>query len=164
MSLPFPDSRLLNAAEGWLELGDWQSANDELEDIKPTLRAHPDVLKMRVAVYLAAKHWELALAVAETVVELLPGDLYGWIHRSFALHELKRTAEAQEKLKPAAKKFPKQHLVFYNLACYACQLGELKEALRLLGNAIRLAGQRDIRLMALADRDLEPLWQEIGEI
>ena len=135
-----------------------------MENITPTLRAHPDVLKMRVAVYLAAKHWELALAVAETVVELLPGDLYGWIHRSFALHELKRTAEAQEKLKPAAKKFPKQHLVFYNLACYACQLGELKEALRLLGNAIRLAGQRDIRLMALADRDLEPLWQEIGEI
>lgn len=50
------DSRLLIAAEGWLELGDWQSANDELENITPTVRAHPDVLKMRVAVYMAAKH------------------------------------------------------------------------------------------------------------
>lgn len=135
-----------------------------MENITLTLRAHPDVLKMRVAVYLAAKHWELALAVAETVVKLLPGDLYGWIHRSFALHELKRTAEAQEKLKPAAKKFPKQHLVFYNLACYACQLGERKEALKLLGKAIDLAGKNDIRLMALEDPDLEPLWKDIAEI
>jgi predicted Zn-dependent protease len=118
---------------------------------------------MRVAVYLAAKHWELALAVAETVVELLPGDLYGWIHRSFALHELKRTAEAQEKLKPAAKKFPKQHLVFYNLACYACQLGEMKNSLQLLGEAIDLAGKKDIRLMAMEDPDLEPLWKDIAE-
>ena len=105
-----------------------------------------------------------ALAVAETVVELLPGDLYGWIQRSFALHELKRTAEAREKLKPAAKKFPKQHLVFYNLACYACQLGERKEALKLLGKAIDLAGKNDIRLKALEDPDLEPLWKDIGEI
>jgi hypothetical protein len=32
------------------------------------------------------------------------------------------------------------------------------------GKAIRLAGQRDIRLVALEDRDLEPLWQEIAEV
>ena len=73
-------------------------------------------------------------------------------------------AEAQEKLKPAAKKFPRQHVVFYNLACYACQLGELKEALRLLEKAIDLAGKRDIRLMAMEDPDLEPLWKDIAEI
>ncbi|MSU34368.1 MAG: hypothetical protein EXS36_04535 [Pedosphaera sp.] len=94
MNLSTTDLHLLRAAEGWIELGDWQSANEELENITPTLRAHPDVLKMRVAVYMAAKHWELTLAVAEKLVELLPGDLNGWIHRSFALHEFKRTAEA----------------------------------------------------------------------
>lgn len=98
------------------------------------------------------------------MVELLPGDLYGWIHRSFALHELKRTAEAQEKLRPAAKTFPKEHPVFYNLACYACQLGNRQESLALLDKAIDLAGKRDIRLMALEDPDLEPLWKDISEI
>ena len=41
---------------------------------------------------------------------------------------------------------------------------ELKEALQLLGKAIDLAGKRDIRLMASADRDLEPLWKDIAEI
>jgi hypothetical protein len=52
----------------------------------------------------------------------------------------------------------------YNLACYECQLGNLKEALQWLQLAIDLAGKKDIRLMALNDPDLEPLWREIGEI
>ena len=46
----------------------------------------------------------------------------------------------------------------------ACQLGERKEALQLLGKAIDLAGKNDIRLMALEDRDLKPLWKDIAEI
>ena len=42
-------------------MGDWQSANDELESIAPQLRAHPAVLEMRFRVYSAAKHLGLAL-------------------------------------------------------------------------------------------------------
>jgi len=52
----------------------------------------------------------------------------------------------------------------YNLACYSCQLGNLKEAMGWLEKAIDLAGKEDIRLMALEDKDLEPLWSRIGEI
>jgi hypothetical protein len=33
-----------------------------------------------------------------------------------------------------------------------------------LEEAIDLAGKKDIRLMALDDPDLEPLWTKIGEI
>ena len=33
-----------------------------------------------------------------------------------------------------------------------------------LCKAIRLAGKKDIRLVALEDRDLEPLWKDIAEI
>ena len=164
MTLSTADLHHLRAAEGWLGLGDFQSAHDELENITPILRAHPAVLQIRHGIFSEAEKWEHALTIAEALVNLLPDDPYGWIHRSFALHELKRTAEAQEELRPAAETFPKEHVVFYNLACYACQLGNLKEALRLLGKAIDLAGKRDIRLMALDDPDLEPLWKDIGEI
>ena len=41
------DLHHLRAAEGWLELGDWHSANEELENVTRELRAHPDVLAMR---------------------------------------------------------------------------------------------------------------------
>jgi hypothetical protein len=37
----------LNAAEGWLGLGDPIEANEELKKIAPVLYSHPDVLEVR---------------------------------------------------------------------------------------------------------------------
>lgn len=54
-------------------------------------------------------------------------------------------------------------IIRYNLACYACQLGNLKLAHEWLGQAIDMAGTKEIKLMALDDHDLEPLWWEIGK-
>ena len=45
--LQHPDSFYLDAAQGWLGLGDHVQANEELEQISPTMRAHPDVLAVR---------------------------------------------------------------------------------------------------------------------
>jgi Flp pilus assembly protein TadD len=75
---------------------------------------------------------------------------------------MKRTAEAKAVLLPVADKFPQDATIHYNLACYCCQLGELKESLQWLGQAIDLAGKKDIVRMALEDPDLEPLWEQIG--
>ncbi len=62
-------------ARGWLGLGDCQSANDELEEITPQLRAHPDVLLVRVQVYLkAGRPRTLARPVAQTLVKLRGED------------------------------------------------------------------------------------------
>ena len=40
-----PDSMHLEAAQGWLELGNHEEANEELELIDAPLRVHPDVLE-----------------------------------------------------------------------------------------------------------------------
>lgn len=61
------DAKHLTSAEGWLALGDWQSANEELEAINPALRAHPEVLLLRVAIYLKAGRADMARAVAHTL-------------------------------------------------------------------------------------------------
>jgi predicted Zn-dependent protease len=158
------DKRHLDAAEGWLGLGDWQSANDELEEIAPEMRAHPDVIKISYEVYSKAKKWEMASEVARGMTLILPENSWGFIHYAFSLHEMKRTKEAQAVLLPVADKFPDEHLISYNLACYCCQLGQLKEAMRWLRRAIDLAGKKDIRLTALNDPDLEPLWNDISAI
>ena len=66
MSAAFSSSDLhhLRArAEGWLDLGDWRSANEELENVTPELRARPQVLALWWRVHSEAGHWELALAV-----------------------------------------------------------------------------------------------------
>jgi len=159
-----PDTFHLDAAIGWLGLGNWQEANEELEKITPQLRAHPDVLEVRLEIYAKAGKWEPCVDLGNALVQAVPESPFGWMQRSFALHELKRTQEAADLLKPAADLFPKEWLIRYNLACYACQLGNRKEARTWLELAFELGDPKQVKLMALDDPDLEPIWTEIGEI
>jgi len=163
-NLPLPDQRLLDAAEGWLGLGDPLAANEELEQITPTFRAHPFVLEVRYKIYAEEKHWEGAVEIARTMARALPANPWGHFHLAFALHELKRTREAYDGLNPIVDQFPKEWLMRFNLACYACQLNLLDDAMHWLEKAIAVAGDNDIRMMALDDADLKPLWNQIGDL
>src|SRR5690348_2341162 len=127
-ALDIADRRCLEAAEGWLELGNWQEANAELGGITSQMREHPVVLCMRWNIYAAGKQWELAAAVARRLSQLVPGLPVGWIELAHALHALKRTQEARDVLLPVVNRFPGQYFMCYKLACYACQLGRLDEA------------------------------------
>jgi uncharacterized protein HemY len=114
VELSTPDMNHLQAAEGWLELGNWSEANEELEEITPNLRAHPLVLVLRVRIYAAAGRWETALqlggwlavspvADAELLLALSlsacqTGDLdraRAWVTRAV---ELNQTAEFKLRL------------------------------------------------------------------
>jgi hypothetical protein len=50
------DKMRLVAAEGWLQLGNYLEANEELENIIPQIRGHPDVLALRVLIYEAPRN------------------------------------------------------------------------------------------------------------
>ncbi|HXI70575.1 MAG TPA: tetratricopeptide repeat protein [Verrucomicrobiae bacterium] len=163
-SLPPPDSFHLEAAEGWLELGNPGEANLELDLIASKLREHPHVLEMRWKVYSQAKKWELAAEAARALADVMPDHPHGWIHWAFSLHELKRTREAWDILVPMAERFHAECTIAYNLACYACQLGNLKASLTWFGRALKLGGKKAVRSMALADADLKPLWKEIRKL
>jgi tetratricopeptide (TPR) repeat protein len=117
-----------------------------------------------VEIYAAAKKWEAALDIAAALVQLEPENSQGWLHRSYCLHELKRTTEARENLLPVLEKFPNDAIMRYNLACYECQLGNLERAKQWLEKAFQLGEPTKTRLMALDDPDLEPLWKHIGEL
>jgi tetratricopeptide (TPR) repeat protein len=162
--LELNDQRHLEGAQGWLGLGNWLEANEELEQITPQMRAHPDVLLVRWHVYATAKKWEMAAEIARAITELLPENSFGWVHWAFSLHELKRTKEAWGVLVPVVDKFPDENIIRYNLACYACQLGNLKEAWQWLEKAFDFGDSKQLKLMALDDHDLEPLWIDISEI
>jgi len=162
--LSAPDLHHLRAAEGWLELGNQIEAFDELERISPQLRVHPDVLELRWQIYAKEKKWEACVDIARAIAKLAPSRPNGWIHLAFSLHELKRTKEAKEVLLPVVDKFPEEPTMRYNLACYECQLGNLEGAKLFLEKAFESGDARQIKLMALHDPDLEPLWKKIGEL
>jgi hypothetical protein len=50
------------------------------------------------------------------------------------------------------------------LACFSCQLGDLNEASRWLERAFAVSGKAEIKIKALEERDLEPLWKKIGTL
>jgi tetratricopeptide (TPR) repeat protein len=100
-SLDPPDNHHLSAAIGWFELGNWQDANEDLEKIAPAFRAHPDVLEIRLQIYAKAKKWDPCVDLGNALVKAAPERPFGWLHRSLALYELKRTKEAAALLKPA---------------------------------------------------------------
>ena len=159
--LPLKDQRHVEAAQGWFELGNQQEAYAELEQISPEHRAHPAALEVRWHLFAKANNWAAALEIASTLVQLVPEEPFGWFHRSYCLHELKRTEEARDNLLRVIDKFPGEAIMRYNLACYECQLGRLEQAKHWLHKAFELGDPEKFKAMALEDPDLEPLWKEI---
>ena len=147
----------LRAAEGWMELGLPAEAWGEIGHIAPQQQEHPLTLEVRWRIHAEQGQWEDSVRVAEALVQAQPENVFGWIHRSYALHELKRTREAAELLRPALKNFPKEELIPYNLACYACQFGDLEQARALLEAAAQRGNAKEIKARALHDPDLAPL-------
>ncbi|MFN0070926.1 MAG: tetratricopeptide repeat protein [Chloroflexota bacterium] len=158
-----PDSHHLRAAQGWLELGDWRSANSELEQISPNARVHPEVLELRWHIFASAKDWPECVDIARALTEAAPDLAQPWIHHAFALHELKRTREAFDVLSSVADRFPAEATIPYNLACYSCQLGDHIGARDWLAQAYQLGGARRWKATAMADPDLAPLWEDDAE-
>ena len=151
----------MKAAEGWLELGNPREAEAELEQIELPFRSHPDVLELRWQLCARLKNWNGALEAGSALIQVAPGEAQGWVHRSYALHELKRTVEARENLLRVASRFPNDATLLYNLACYESQLGRLEQAKLWLGKALQAGDPIAVKRMALQDADLEPLWPHI---
>lgn len=164
MDLQPPDLHHFNAALGWIELGNHVEAGEELARVSPANLNHPDILEVRWAICAAGRSWNAAVTVAEALVVLAPDRVSGWVHRAYAVRRQTGGGleQAEQLLRPALDKFPKESIVPYNLACYAVQLGRPDEAIELLRSAIRAEGNRQVILdRARADRDLEPLWPQL---
>ena len=155
--LSTPDSHHLRAAQGWLELGNHKEANAELERIAPELRSHPDVLDLLWHIDAQSNKWTACVDIADALVKLDPNQPDAWIHRSYALHRVKRTQEAFDLLLLVANKFPKIWTIPYNLACYSAQLGRLDESQVWLKTAMTI-DEDFVKLAAIDDPDLKPLW------
>jgi len=160
-----PDSHHLDAAIGWLGLGCAGEARLELEKIAAANRHHADVLEARWTLCAHEKRWGEALKIAELELTAAPGNAGGWLHRAYALRRVGDGGlpQAWDALLPAAKKFPAEPVIAYNLSCYACQMANLAVAREWLQRAVAAGNKEAIKhkQMALADDDLKPLWTEI---
>ena len=162
-----PNTHHVRAAIGWLELGNAAEAGEEIARVAPEFLEHPDVLDVRWMVCAAGRSWEAALEVAEALVRVAPERSSGWVHRAYALRRVRQGGlqMAWAALRPAYEKFPKEDMIPYNLACYAAQSGRLDAAWEWLHKAMEAAGDvKVIKERAMADADLQPIWDRIREL
>lgn len=166
LQLEPPDTHYLNAASGWLELGNPAEAEAELNNLSAAALAHPDVLEMRWMLHAQRGRWEQCLHTAEKLMEVDPSRPTGWLNHAYALRRIPggSVKEAREALLPAYQRFPSESIIPFNLACYSCQLGDMEAARMWLRRAIASGGSEAIKKMARADEDLQPLWSELDSM
>jgi Tfp pilus assembly protein PilF len=146
----------LEAALGYLQLGMFEDANDEIEQLSPEEKTTSGLLQLRAAIYSETKSWHLLQEVAGFLVDSLPGDPQHWIWLAYATRRTTDIPAAEAILLRASKLHQNDAMIHFNLACYAAQTGRIEEAKDLIREAIRL--EPGIRSLALDDPDLEPIW------
>ena len=148
----------LEASLGYLTLGMHQDAWNELESLPPELRADDGVLELRIQIYQGLGKWESARVLAESLAKRSPENSYWWILWAFSLRREKSVEAARAVLLDAASIHPYEALIPYNLACYACVLGQIEAA----GKLLQVAFAMDVMLkrVALDDLDLDPIFGE----
>ena len=81
------------ASSGYLELGMFDEAAQALEEIEPENKTRVEVPRACVNLYMAAKKWDMAAAVATHLVKVDPGTAGWWISLAYAV----RRAESVDK-------------------------------------------------------------------
>ena len=164
MIMPLVDDDLkhLTVAQGYVELGMFPDANEELEEIDPEVRHAPEVLAVRVKIYRALEKWELMQTVAKNLTEVDPTDSRWPLSWAYATRRAESVDAARFILIAAWELHEKEPLIPYNLACYLCQIGKPEIAKDVIRHAFDLDPK--MRMMALDDEDLKPLWDSIAAL
>ena len=147
--------RRILASSGFTDLGLYQEAVGELEEIPEQAKDSLPVLVAWLEVYQSWQKWEEAIAVAGRLTEKDPEDPSWFVALAYATRRARDLPSAREILQGVVAKFPDCAVIHFNLGCYAAQLGDLEQARCCLTAAIEL----DHRFAELAksDPDLEPL-------
>ena len=120
----------------------------------------PEVLEVRLKIYRGLEKWELMKTVARQLALYAPDNPQWAISWAFATRRAESIEAAKRILLEAVEHHPNCALMHYNLACYDAVLGELEVAKARLQHALKI--DPGMRLMALDDEDLKPLWDELA--
>ena len=151
MHLKPEDLQHLTAAHGYCELKMYLDADEELERIHADVRHLPEVIAARLKIYDGMMH-----VMVKNLVEYDPDNEQWWTALANATRWTENIEAAKSILLEGLKKHPKEAIIYYDLACYECLLGDLKLAKNCLEHAIKI--DKHCHITALDDEDFRPLW------
>lgn len=154
--------RILRAAEGYIELGMYEEADAELNRIEPLRSLTSSVLALKLCIYAGQAKWKPMEMVAKKLTERDPTDVQWPIWRAYAISKRQGFGHAKSVLTQALRDHPDDPRLHYTMGCYESRLHHFTTAKRHLARAIQLDSR--LKLVALHDEELEPLWPEIERL
>ncbi|MBL9180185.1 MAG: hypothetical protein JNM65_19135 [Verrucomicrobiaceae bacterium] len=151
--------RRIIAAQGYVELGLFDEAREELAPLPAEMHERVDVTEITLLCLMGRHCWGEALALATKLCAQEPSEPGGYIHAAFCLHELGRTAEAVDVLSRGPATLRTKPVYYYNMGCYHARLGLHDKALTYLDRAFEMDGE--LRQHARKDRDLDCLRSQL---
>lgn len=147
--------KTLSYANGYRELGMFDDALQELSSLEDSLSQRNECLQMYLAICMEAKRWKDALPVANRLASVETSDPGNLINLAYVTRRAKSLEGARVILENAAKRFPNEAIIHYNLGCYACSAEELDTATSYLAKAFEL--DPHYIEVGMDDEDLVPL-------
>lgn len=147
--------RRLSHARGYLELGMVAEAAGELAQLSGPDADAPEALALRIAVLHDQENWPAVRDLARQFVRRDEADAAVWVTLAYATRRADSLIAAEIILLQAEKHFPQEATIQFNLGCYACQRGDVKEARRRIRQAIGL--DEKFKEAAATDADLAAL-------
>jgi lipopolysaccharide biosynthesis regulator YciM len=84
------------ASSGYRKLGMFDDAANVLEEIEPKDEIRKEVLGARIDLYMAAKKWDMAAAVASHLVNVEPEEAGWWISLAYSTRRCESIEEAEK--------------------------------------------------------------------
>jgi hypothetical protein len=154
-----PEHRF-KAAEGWIELGEFREAGEELNRLPDKLKSSLDFVELWIRVYAGLKDWQRAQILSDSILAMHSDNEFALFHKAEALHQQRKSGDAV--LLIGQTNYGRNTAFgLYNLARYLCANGKPSDALTSLGFAFDR--DKSLRLKALDDPDLESVWLDLSE-
>ena len=152
----------LRPAQGFFDLGMFEAAWGNLDDLEPSAKAHPETLMLRLKILLAQdKTYEAAARGAYYCRDWAKhGDFF--LKTAEALMKLTDYEKALVLLRNAPESLRRETDYRYRVASCACRTGRLEEAKAALSGC--LPWDVTLQQLVLSDPAFEPLWQAYGPL
>jgi len=146
----------LQTAEGYVFLGLYREALEEIEHLPDCEQDDCDVMIAHVRILLHLHRWRKAARLSAQGEALYDSEDEFTVQRAFALHQLKKSEAAARVLLAAPEWIRRTGILHYNLACYEARWGNLTVARQCVQAAIKINSA--IKKNARQDPDLAELW------
>jgi len=157
--LPEEVQRQFMRCEGFIDLKMSTRAEQELALIDSGYHDHVYFRWMKTSILIQQGKWADGLPVAVSLRREFPWEAGFWIQEAYLTRRTTNIEAARTILEEALIQFPDEAMIYFNLACYACRLGNKIEAVQRLKSAIELDAKW--LKVALDDEDLVELHDEL---